>query len=356
MIEGLTLTIKTLPSGQRVLHFPFMSISDLHWGTKYSRAKKTTHMLRHTACDRLALNGDIIDGLAMMEKRRWNFGPWHRQGMAEILRKADSGTQTTYYPGNHDEALRGGQVLAKDGAEKPHRNLFGKRIYNIGFEDHGAYTAPDGKRFLIIHGDKYDDHIFKSVKSRAFWYNLGDRAYTALYEVDHLLQKVKMLEHFSVAAAGKKAVKTVINKFLGIRQQMAQAVDSEPYDGAIYGHSHMAGFQRTPADKLLINDGCCTEHVQALVHDVEGRWALLEWHKSRLAITTENGIEQSVSWDELALPEFKGDPEPCEDGYTVKADRLLRIMYRLWPPQERQAYKEASPAVRPLIPVPRLAL
>ena len=37
-------------------------LSDLHLGTPHAKAAEVTHFLKHVSCDRLILNGDIIDG------------------------------------------------------------------------------------------------------------------------------------------------------------------------------------------------------------------------------------------------------------------------------------------------------
>ena len=365
-IEGFTLETTTTQDGRAVLSFPFMAISDLHWGTKYSRAKRTTHMLRHIQTDRLDMVGDVIDGDALMKKKRWNFGPWHRQAMAEVLRMTHNGTQTNIYPGNHDEALRGRPL--QDGGRRFPGKLSGKSLYGVRFCEDAVYAAPDGRRFLITHGDLYDNHLFTSLQSRAFWYAVGGHAYDALNEVDYWINKIPLCREFSIAAAGKRAAKIVINRFLGIRAQMAREIDSRmDCDGAIYGHSHMGGFERTPGGKLLINDGCCTEYVQALVHDRQGRFALLTWRKDRLDVTTEDGREQSVSWAALGLArEFERPMVLREDAFTARADRVMRLIYRMWPARDRQAYAEdkrrevasggtftAPP--RPAMPIPRMA-
>lgn len=336
----LRLDVQMNDEGRPVLHFPFMSISDLHLGTKYARAKKLTHMLHNTVCDRLALVGDIIDGEHMLTKRKWNFGVYHRQVVASVLRKAAQGTHTDNIFGNHDEALRG-KNLGSEEAPVMHRSLNGKEVFGINTLNRTTHTDPRGRRFLITHGDEYDDLIFKSPAERTFWYRLGDIGYAMLYELDHAVgivcEKLSLEKTFSIAAWGKSKVKNIINERLGVRRVMGKAIDlMEEFDGAIYGHSHMAGFEQTPDGKTLMNDGCCTEHVQALVHDAQGNWAILEWHSDRLEIEEENGSKFTVRWDDIGLSAFREAVAPVEDAHSANADRLIRLMYRSWPPLERQ--------------------
>lgn len=329
MITGITLEIKALPSGRRVLYFPYMAKSDRHWGTGYSRAKRDCHMLQNTITDRLDDIGDLLDGEHMKEKTSWNFGPYHRQGMAEHFRKVDQGVEVNVFPGNHDEALRG--TITANGEK--HRSLLDKSIYGINIADEGEYIAPDGKTFLIVHGDKYDKELFKTEQAREFWYGIGNNALNTLYAIDTFIHE-HISERFSVAARGKRVCKTIINQGLGVRKHMMEMVDKSDYDGVIYGHSHMPGFERTPGGKLMINDGAATDHVYAAVHDKQGRWAILMWHSHGLGVHYEDGKDEYASWQELGLREFLNPAMIVEDQYTQKADRVLRLVHRLWPPKD----------------------
>src|ERR1700728_622381 len=91
----LELDIRTNAQGQKVLHFDFMDISDLHLGTRHSRAKKTSHMMQHTEADIFRLGGDEVDGTYMRRKKTWHFAPWHRQMLGHILRKVEQGSKVT---------------------------------------------------------------------------------------------------------------------------------------------------------------------------------------------------------------------------------------------------------------------
>lgn len=43
-------------------YYPTIVLSDIHLGSEHSRTEEVTHFLKHVDCDRLILNGDIIDG------------------------------------------------------------------------------------------------------------------------------------------------------------------------------------------------------------------------------------------------------------------------------------------------------
>lgn len=333
----LDLEMRTGPDGAPVLHFPFMSMSDIHWGTDACKAKRICSWFESVQSDVFMLPGDIVDGEALLEKTQWHFGgPWHRQGIAHVLRKAGQGTAVTTAIGNHEVGIRE-TTIHHNGRDVPYRQMTGKTLYNVKFVERTSHTDPRGRKILIVHGDKYDDHVFKSSKSRDEWYKRGDKAYTALYNFDTRLQKIPLLEEFSTAALGKKIIKGFLNKAMGINREIARVIDSmDGIDGVLYGHSHMGGFMRSPGEKILMNDGCSTEHVQAMVHDRHGNWALLTIRRNGLNICMEDGHEYWVKWDALGLAEnFNRSPNVIEDEYTKKTDRLLRLVYRMWPPRER---------------------
>ena len=341
----LELHIKINQDGKPVLSFDYMAMSDLHLGTRQSRAKRTSQVFEHTDSKRLDLVGDINDGEHFLEKEEWKYPEWHRQALAHILRKAAQGTDINYPPGNHDVALRK-QTISYEGQEQLHHNLCGKTFLGIKFSEDTFHTDPCGRRFQIIHGDQFDDVLFG--RSKGFLYHLGSVAYDTLIDIDIKFQSIPRYEHISLAAIGKRITKTIINRFLGVRQAMMNTVDNDPsIDGIIYGHSHMEEMVHSPKGKLIINDGCCTEHVQSTVHDRHGTWANLEWHKDRLIIKAENGQKRIVSWSALGFESlFKSEATLFEDIHTRAADNICRLMYRLWPPKERQRKRAEAEMIR----------
>jgi len=391
MPERLELDIRTAPDGRQVIYFPFMTVSDVHWGTRQSRAKRLAHMFEHTASDQLYLVGDIIDGEYMKRKKTWKFGPedpaqnWHRLGMVHVLRKAGETNwftgkkcQVTYLPGNHDLDIRNQkktyrgqeQVLSNGNALKPgeeylHHNLCGKPpLYGIHFEEQVHHEDPFGTRIRIEHGDMFDVAAFK--QSFAFWYALGDFAEGVLIGADNIYRHIRRFlsgargpltedEEKEItrgsAAWGKWAVKTFTYNWLGVRKEICKRLDADSDAHVLlYGHTHRQNLDFTPQGKAIINDGCNTEDgAQVFVRDRNGVYALIKWHKDGLEIFKEfkfdpqthrlvmiNAENRFKSWQELGVSSFNGDPKPVEDEYTVKADRVIRLLYRLWPPKDRK--------------------
>lgn len=329
----LELDIRRSEDGQAYLHFPFMSISDIHLLTSRARAKALCRLLQNTQTKHLQLPGDIIDGEYAMEKDVWNIGPYQRQVIGHFLRKAENGTKVVFNEGNHEIDFPS-EAPNLNGELKPHRSLAGKSLFNVAFENASQYTDPKGRNILIDHGHRHDGELFKTAKSQRIWYRRGGKLLELAYKVDAGLQYTGL--EWSFAAWSKRRVKRVINKYFGIEERVTKAIDESPYDGYLYGHSHMGGFHKTPQNKLLINDGTCTEHVQAVVHDQHGTFALLEWHKNYLHIEDEHGARKTMRWTQLGLQDFSADPETYEDESLEKTDRLLRLISKMWPSQERQ--------------------
>ena len=79
-------------------------ISDIHLGTRFSKAKILHNFLKHNNCEELFLVGDIVDGWAIKRKLIWPQS--HSDVIQRILKKAKKGTKVTFITGNHDEFLR----------------------------------------------------------------------------------------------------------------------------------------------------------------------------------------------------------------------------------------------------------
>lgn len=327
--DELSLSVRVTSDGRPVIHFPFVSFSDLHLGSRSSRAKRACMMFNNMSCNRLDGVGDIIDGLHLMKKSRLHMGPWHRQAIAHLLRKAGEGTEVNIYPGNHEVGMR-----EKIGV--------GKKLYGVNLLPSGEYTDPKGRRLKIEHSDLYDRQVFETAEEQANWYVWGDLLFEGVQEFDRSMQSLpfRRMEKFSVAGRIKRMAKKRINKRLGIQDAIEADIDQGPYDGMIYGHTHIKGFHRTPGGKLLINDGCGTEHFEFVGIDVYGGCGILTWHRDGMDIEMESGHEYSVSWQELGkkhhidLSHFSQDPVMIEDEYTKKADRVLGLAYRMWPSEE----------------------
>lgn len=122
-------------------------ISDIHLGTTDCQVDPLLEFLRQVECEHLFLVGDIIDVWAM--KKLWYWPTSHSVVIQKLLRMARKGVRMTYLPGNHDAAARA---------------FCGHALGRVRIENEVVYTALDGRQWLVIHGDTYDN-LFRSTAS-----------------------------------------------------------------------------------------------------------------------------------------------------------------------------------------------
>ncbi|MFN3398524.1 MAG: UDP-2,3-diacylglucosamine diphosphatase, partial [Sulfurimicrobium sp.] len=135
-------------------------ISDVHLGTAACQAARLVDFLREYESEYLFLIGDIVDFWAMSR----NSIHWSRDQntlVQKLLRRARHGDKVIFIPGNHDEALR---------------EYIGTSFGDIHVADEYIHTAADGKRYLLLHGDEFDQ-VTRHHKWVAV---LGDMSYNLL--------------------------------------------------------------------------------------------------------------------------------------------------------------------------------
>ena len=69
------------------IQFRTLILSDLHLGTKDAKARELLDVLRGVRCEKLILNGDIIDLWSLQRKNHW--GPAHTAVVRRLLKMAE---------------------------------------------------------------------------------------------------------------------------------------------------------------------------------------------------------------------------------------------------------------------------
>jgi UDP-2,3-diacylglucosamine pyrophosphatase LpxH len=214
--------------------------------------------LAANSCDTLYLVGDIIDGWQL--RRRWYWTEAHSQVLAEVLRKVDDGTRVIFVPGNHDEFLR---------------DYCGRTVAGIDVVRETVHLTADGKRLLVLHGDRFDGVI-----AVAKWLaHVGDWAYcTALRLNDglHFVRRSIGMPYWSLSAYLKNKVKNAVEYISRYEEAVARAAESCGVDGVVCGHIHQAEIRQI-GKVLYLNDGDWVESCTALVEDACGNLEILRW-------------------------------------------------------------------------------
>ncbi len=242
------------------LKFRSIWISDVHLGTAGCQAEYLLDFLKHSESEYLYLVGDIIDGWAL--KRSWYWRQTHNDVIQKLLRKARHGTQITYLPGNHDEAAR--QFLGL---------LFGE----IRIEDELIHTTADGRRLLVLHGDRFD-----GVVQCAKWLAIvGDRLYDLTLALNRHFNHIRGrfgLGYWSLSQFLKHKVKSAVSFVTRFEEAIAAEARSLGLDGAICGHIHKAEIRELDGI-LYCNDGDWVESLTALVELETGELKIIYWQK-----------------------------------------------------------------------------
>jgi UDP-2,3-diacylglucosamine pyrophosphatase LpxH len=249
------------PSASRpIRRYRSIFISDVHLGTKDCRSDFLAEFLASSSCEHLFLVGDIVDGWRL--RKSWYWDQSHDDVLRILLKKARSGTEVTYIPGNHDEMFRAWLPM-------------GLEIAGVKLRHEAEHTTADGRRLLIIHGDEFDS----VVRYAKFLALLGDRAYTAALTVNRYFNAIRRrLGHpyWSLSAWLKRRVKEAVKAIDRFETALASEARRRGFDGVVCGHIHHAEMREVDG-VLYLNDGDWVESCTALVEHMDGRLELIDW-------------------------------------------------------------------------------
>jgi len=237
-------------------------LSDVHLGTRGCKAEFLLDFLKHTESETLYLVGDIVDGWRL--KRSWYWPQAHNDVVQKLLRKARKGTRIVYVPGNHDEMFR---------------DYCGVHFGGVEVAQEHIYETPEGRRYLVIHGDRFDG----IVRYHRWIALLGDWAYNAALRLNtwvNLLRRRLGLEYWSLSAYLKLKVKNAVQFIGDFEAAVAEEARKRGVDGVICGHIHHAEI-RDIGGIVYCNDGDWVESCTALVEHLDGRLEILRWAEER---------------------------------------------------------------------------
>ena len=227
-------------------------VSDLHLGTKDSKAEEFIEFIEKHPTDLLILNGDIIDGWALKGNGKWT--PNCTKIFRRFMKMSEKGTKVVYIRGNHDDFLK---------------DFIPFKLNNIRIVRKYVYTGIDGRKYFCFHGDVLDFVIME-----ARWLAvIGGISYDIVIKFNTFYNKVRKwfnLPYHSLANTIKQSVKGAIN-FVSDFEKNAKALTAQKgYDVAICGHIHQPKLENN-----YMNSGDFCENSTCLVEHFDGRWEII---------------------------------------------------------------------------------
>ena len=244
------------------LKFKSIFISDAHLGSKGAQADKLLDFLNRSTAEVIYLVGDIIDGWQL--NKRWHWPDSHGKVLKKLIGLAEEGKKVIYVSGNHDDFLR---------------KIGDFSIGKIKICSEVTHKAINNKKYLVIHGDQYDNII-----NNARWLAIiGDFAYSFTLIVNRHLNRIRNLlgyEYFAISAWLKRRVKLAVNFVSDFEKRISEAASTRKMDGVICGHIHHAELRKIGAVEYL-NCGDWVESCTALVENINGEMQLINWSCSK---------------------------------------------------------------------------
>ncbi len=239
-------------------------LSDIHLGSRGCRIDLLLEFLDSFECETLYLVGDIVDIESM--QRRFFWPSSHTEALARLLRFAHEGTRVVYVPGNHDENLR---------------NLIDVPIGPVEIRRETIHETLDGRRFLVLHGDRFDAVLRAGPFARLIG-SAGYRVLVGLNRLNHWINDRMGRPYWSLANVVKSRISSANQYIERFQDACLKAAGEAGLDGVVCGHIHRA--EVVEKDGLVYcNDGDWVESCSALLETRDGTIELCRWAEQRIA-------------------------------------------------------------------------
>ena len=232
-------------------------VSDLHLGTKDSKAEEFIEFIDKNPTDLLILNGDIIDGWALNRGTKWK--KQHTKVISKLL-KLSNKTRIIWIRGNHDEFIQ---------------EFIGTHLGAIEIrEDYKLDINNTMESYYIFHGDVIDVFITKYK-----WLSkIGSVGYDFalwLNRIYNTYRKWRKLPYISISQKIKESVKVATNYVNDFEVTALSMATKKGCNGVICGHIHQ------PADRMIggkryLNSGDWIENMSAILVDYNGELYLYQ--------------------------------------------------------------------------------
>jgi UDP-2,3-diacylglucosamine pyrophosphatase LpxH len=241
---------------KKIRHYKTIILSDIHLGSRDSKAKEVVRFLKKLACETLILNGDIIDGWQLRKSGKWK--KKHTRFFRVVLKMIEKQkTRVIYVRGNHDDFLD---------------NVLPFAVGSLSIVKDYEYTSK-GKKYWVVHGD-----IFDSITTNMKWLaKLGDIGYTFLLWLNKVYNNWRIkrgLPYYSLSQEIKAKVKSAVAFISDFEKELVTLARARHYDGVICGHIHHPDIQKYE-EIMYLNSGDWVESLSALVEDDKENWSIL---------------------------------------------------------------------------------
>jgi UDP-2,3-diacylglucosamine pyrophosphatase LpxH len=233
-------------------------LSDIHLGTRGCQAAALLGLLKYYDAETIFLVGDIIDGWRL--KSVWHWPALHNVVLQKLLRKVRKGTRIVYIPGNHDEFMRA---------------YVGEDFGGIEIAEEAIYELTDGRKALILHGDKFD-MVVRNMKWLAL---LGDWAYDFAIVINRYLNFARRrfgMPYWSFSAASKAMVKQAVSFIAAFEDAVVANAMQQGAQVVVCGHIHHAALRQIGL-VTYVNCGDWVESRTAIAEHLDGHLELIRW-------------------------------------------------------------------------------
>lgn len=279
--KHLTTIISQKPVTQRrlrpvrKLEVRSLFLSDIHLGAANSKAREVVQALKSISCERIYLNGDIIDGWALKRGAKWKKA--HTKVLRVLLKKMEKeGTELIYLRGNHDDFLE--RILPFE-------------IAGLKIVTECVHTSVHGDSYLVVHGDGFD-----SVSTNHKWVaSLGASSYDFLLKVNRIYNGYRVWrgkDYYSLSKVVKSKVKSAVSFVDKYEEKLQELANAKNCQGIICGHIH------TPADKKIggvhyLNSGDWVETLSCILEHKNGDFEVVHYEDllTRVEVQPSSGSE-----------------------------------------------------------------
>ncbi len=233
-------------------------ISDVHLGMPDCKAAQVSHFIRHVQCDRLIMNGDIIDAWYLKSSGGWNKS--HTHFLRTVLKKMEKeSTEILYLRGNHDDILD---------------RFIPIQLDNFLITNEHIHHTKRGD-YLVVHGDGFD-HV---TTNHPWIAKLGGVGYNILLRVNRIYNWYRLArgkENFSLSRWVKLKVKSAVSFVSKYEEQLQELARARNCKGIICGHIH------SPANKMVgethyLNSGDWVESMTAILEHDNGDFEVISY-------------------------------------------------------------------------------